>query len=88
MIEGAIGGILGALGGFFLFPPIGRAIRRAAAMKSRRLGVAPAVLPDGTKIVRWPPGLLGAAARGGILIWALLTFLCGLLGAWIATSVS
>jgi len=88
MIAGTIGGILGALVGFLMFPPVSRAIRSAAAKKSRRLGVPPAVLPDGTKTVRWPPGLLGTAACFSVWIWALLTFLCGVFGAWIGASLA
>lgn len=88
MIAGTIGGILGALVGFFMFPRVSRAIRSAAARKSRRLGLPPDVLADGTKIVRWPPGLLGTAARFSIWIWVLLTVLCGLLGARIGASLA
>jgi hypothetical protein len=87
MIEGAIGGAIGAIVGFFLFAGLSRRIHSAAARKARRLGVPPRVLADGTCVVGWPPGLLGVAARFSLWIWATLTLFCGLLGAWIGVSL-
>ena len=88
MIEGAIGGIVGAYAGFMTFPRLIRGLRFAAVKKSRRLGLEPVVLPDGSKVVRWPPGILGTAARFSLWIWAFLNFLCGILGAWIGASLA